>query len=218
MASSLVGQASIAQNIVSSDSQSVDCTGTDVLVVLIEAEDGGAGNPAVSAITYAGAALTLGVSYKQPSSTMTSFIYYKLSPATGTNTLSITYSGNTNRSVWILRFTGIPSPTVNVTSQTSATASTSHTHSITTTVADELVIAGHYGSRPITSFSSATMTRATAHAGNNYGGAAYIVGSHAAGSKSYTFSYGSSGDSVQVALSFAPAAGDTGDGSFLALM
>jgi hypothetical protein len=76
-----------------------DCTGANLLLVGIVISGTGASTaPSISSITYAGSAMTLLTSATWDTPNSKVFLYYKLSPASGSNNVSFTWTKGTGMS------------------------------------------------------------------------------------------------------------------------
>lgn len=126
-----------------SDSFSYTCTGSDlILVVCFSNYDTTAGDRQVSGITYNSVALTSARTDDNGTSNGRSEIWYLVGPATGANTLAITYGGTiTNSDYCVSSWTGCrQSDQIDTSNGQTVTSDTSSTVAATTNAKGCLVI------------------------------------------------------------------------------
>ena len=204
-------------DLLASATDTIDCTGADILVVGIASQNAGTNNE-LTAITYNGVAMTEAVRVEQTllsrQDNEYAHIYYLVNPASGSNTLSATTADGTPSILmysWVLSGVDTTNPLGDTGSET-ATGGDSLAVANLTVVDDSIVVAIGDSQAGIDTFGNLT-EETYPDSGLTYGGfAAANSGIVTAGTRDYSWTINNS-RFTWVAAEFKAAAGGGATGT-----
>lgn len=157
----------------------------------------------VTAVTYAGASMTLIGKATRPGGAVTTYLYYRIAPTSGANNVAVTITGSVQWAGNAVSYTGV-NQTGQPDSFAQVTASSVTTFTTSTTVVNQnawLIAGVTLSASPVTA-GSGTVVR------QNLGSDSYAIGDSngtvSTGSQSLNFVGGGSGNCAGVVASFFP--------------
>lgn len=157
----------------------------------------------VTAVTYAGASMTLIGKATRPGGSRATYLYYRIAPTSGANNVSVTITGSVQWAGNAVSYTGV-NQTGQPDSFAQVTASSVPTFTMSTTVVNQnawLVAGGDLDTTPITGGTGTTIRQ-------NLGGDSSAIGDSngtvSTGSQSLIFVGGGTGNAAGVIASFFP--------------